>query len=238
MPRTDPPENIDWSSHFQALALTSIEPQLQLFYQQGCIASDTPLAEVPFVAVDFETTGLDAEHDEIISIGLVPFDLSRIRIREARHWLLKPRQKLASESVVIHGITHSDINDAPDLEEVLGSVLEAIAGRIPVVHYRYIERPFLDAALKRRVNEGIQFPVVDTMELEARMHRQGFARKLSRFLGRKPVSIRLSDSRVRYSLPRYSQHHALTDAIATAELLQAQIRYHYSEDSPISELWC
>ncbi len=32
-------------------------------------------------------------------------------------------------------------------------------------------------------------------------------------------------------------HHALTDALATAELLQAQIAYHFDPDTPISEVW-
>lgn len=227
----------DWPELFQEQALSCHDERLRLFYEQGCPGAETALGDVPFVALDFETTGLDAEKDEIISIGLVPFDLHRIRLSEARHWLLKPKSDLRDESVVIHGITHSELDDAPDLNRVLGSLLEAIAGRIVVVHYRYIEREFLDAALKRRLGEGIQFPMVDTMELEAMQHRRGFKFVINRLFGNKQQSIRLQDSRNRYSLPHYGQHHALTDAIATAELLQAQIRHRYSEISQLNEIW-
>ena len=48
--------------------------------------------------------------------------------------------------------------------------------------------------------------------------------------------MRLADSRIRYSLPAYQNHNALNDATATAELLQAQIAYHYRPDTPLSEL--
>ena len=228
---------VNWPELFQEQALTTQDERLRAFYEHGTVAGNTPLSDVPFVALDFETTGLDADSDEIISIGLVPFDLNRIRLREARHWLLKPRSAMKDESIVIHGITHTELNDAPDLNRVLGQVLEAIAGRIVVVHYRYIEREFLNAALKKRINEGIGFPVVDTMQLEAMLYRQGVANTLKRLIGKKQESIRLGDSRSRYNLPHYGQHHALTDAISTAELLQAQIRHRYSEITPLSDIW-
>ena len=227
----------NWSELFQEQALSVQDERLRAFYEQGTVAGDTHLSDVPFVALDFETTGLNAGSDEIISIGLVPFDLNRIRLRDARHWLLKPRRAMKDESIVIHGITHSELSDAPDLNRILEQVLEAIAGRIVVVHYRYIEREFLDAALKRRISEGIRFPMVDTMELEAMLYRRGIGQLMKRLVGCRPESIRLGDSRSRYNLPHYGQHHALTDAIATAELLQAQILHRYSRITPLKEIW-
>lgn len=226
----------DWALLYSEQALICSDERLRLFYEQGCVKPDTPLTEVPFVALDFETTGLNHNKDEIISIGLVPFDLSRIRLRQARHWLLKPRAALTEESVIIHGITHSELDYAPDLTRILGQLLEAIAGRIVVVHYRYIEREFLNTAIKRRLGEGIYFPVVDTMELEANRYRKGLKAYIQRLFN-KSNSIRLGASRARYNLPHYTQHHALTDAIATAELLQAQIAYQYNEQDKISDIW-
>ena len=34
-------------------------------------ALDTPFAELPILAVDFETTGLDAKLDKLLSVGFV-----------------------------------------------------------------------------------------------------------------------------------------------------------------------
>lgn len=227
----------DWPGCFQRLAANARDPRLRQFYRAGVVAADTPLSEVPFVAVDFETTGLDPEIHGIVSIGLVPFDIRRIHCRRARHWIVKPRKPLGKESVVIHGITHTDVRQAPDLLRILEPLLAALAGRILVVHHRGIERAFFDAALRARLGEGIRFPVVDTMDLEARLHRGQAAGFWARLLGRKPVSIRLADSRSRYHLPYYQPHHALTDALATAELLQAQIAHHYTPDTRIGDIW-
>ncbi|MBY4678241.1 3'-5' exonuclease [Marinobacterium arenosum] len=226
-----------WPERFRQLAGAVEDSRLRAFYQGGVVSADTPLGEVPFVALDLETTGLNPRKHDIVSVGLVPFDLQRIRCRDARHWILKPRRPLAKESVVIHGITHSEVRQAPDLLGVLEPLLESLAGRIVVVHYRHIERGFLDAVLKRRMGEGIEFPVVDTMELEARLHRVRPLGIWARLMGKKPVSIRLADSRTRYGLPYYQAHHALTDALATAELLQAQIAHRFSPDTPIEALW-
>ena len=160
--------------------------------------------------------------------------------KDARYWVVRPRAELHPESVTIHAITHAQIEAAPDFGAILGELLAALAGRVVVVHCREIERRFLDVALKARLGEGIEFPVIDTMELEARMHRAPPPGFFARLFARKPapVSIRLADSRERYKLPRYRAHHALTDALATAELLQAQVAHRFAPEMPLRELWC
>lgn len=228
-----------WQEHYQLLAEKAHDPRLAKFYQAPMVSADTPLEQVPLLALDVETTGLDAQNHCIVSLGLIPFNLQRIQCSKARYWVVKPKSELSSESITFHHITHSDIRYAPRVEQVLGELLEAMSGCVMVVHYRNIERSFLDHALQQAVGESLHFPVIDTMELEARLH--GSQRKPSwwdRLRGRQPTSIRLADSRLRYNLPHYQAHHALTDALATAELLQAQIATHYSPKTPIGDLWC
>ena len=230
---------LDWPARFAALAEAAQEPRLRAFYAAGAVAGDTPLAEVPMVAIDVETTGLDPARDEIVSIGLLPMTLERIASSASRYWVVRPHAELRPESVTIHAITHAQIEAAPDFGAIVGELLAALAGRVVVVHCREIERRFLDVALKARLGEGIEFPVIDTMELEARLHRRPPPGLLARLFGRKPapISIRLADSRARYRLPRYRAHHALTDALATAELLQAQVAHRFAPDTPLRELW-
>ncbi len=227
----------DWSERFRDLAESVRYPALRAYYAAGVVAPETPLAEVPLVAMDFETTSLDPRKGGIVSIGLVPMTIQRIRCAQARHWVLKPRATLSSESVVVHGITHSEIESAPDLMRILDDLLAQLQGKVVVVHHRGIERAFLNAALKVRIREGIEFPVIDTMELEARLHRRKPPGFWARLLGRKPVSIRLAQSRERYHLPYYRPHHALTDALACGELLLAQVADRFGPDTPVSELW-
>ncbi|MFC3022858.1 3'-5' exonuclease [Vibrio zhugei] len=229
--------SIDWPYKFRSkLKLAKYEP-LRQFYAATLPEKGTPLREVEFLAMDFETTGLNTDKDEIITIGIVPFSFDRVYLNRARHWTVRPRQKLQDNSVVIHGITHNDIMDAPDLTEIISDVLESMQGKIMVVHFRKIERIMLDKALKRRIKEGIEFPVIDTMEIETRIQRQTSGSFWNRLLGRRPASVRLGQSRLRYNLPPYTAHHALTDAIATAELFQAQMAHHFTPDDPIQNFW-
>ncbi len=227
----------NWSNHYADMQIKAEDNRLKDFYLKGTLAPDTPLSQVEFVALDFETTGLDPEKDDIVSIGLVPFNLNRIYLRQARHWYVSPDRPLEEESVVIHGITHSDIIDAPDLKKILDEVLEALAGKIVVVHYRNIERAFFDIALKKRIGEGILFPVVDTLDLEQYILKKKSNPFMNWLKGESSVSIRLGSSRSRYGLPTYSPHHALTDSIATAELFQAQVAYFFAPDTAVSKIW-
>lgn len=238
-PQRPQPEitDIPWPQRLASMAEQARDPRLKAYYQAGGPAADTPLKDVEMVAVDFETTGLDPNQHSIVSIGLVPFTINRVQCHGARHWVVKPKLPLEQESVTIHGITHAEVSEAPDLGEILDDLLQALAGRIMVVHYREIERPFLNVALKYRLDEGITFPVIDTMAIEAHLHPNRTPTWWQKLRGEKPMSIRLADSRTRYHLPHYPPHHALTDALATAELLQAQVQYHFSPDTPIKDLW-
>ncbi|NWO55786.1 3'-5' exonuclease [Chromohalobacter israelensis] len=226
-----------WADYFTARREQTRVPALERYFAAGAPAPDTPLGEVQMMAMDMETTGLDEQRHAIVSIGLVPFDLRRIRMAQRRYWIVRPPRPLSERSITFHHITHTEIEQAPDLDEILDELLEAMAGHVMVVHYRHIERTFLNAAVKARRGEGIHFPVIDTMSLEARLHRQPLWARFRRWMGRPPASIRLPDSRTRYGLPPYQAHHALIDALATAELLQAQIAHHYRPDTPLSEVW-
>ncbi|WP_105168104.1 3'-5' exonuclease [Pseudoalteromonas sp. T1lg23B] len=227
---------ISWQSRFQRLADISKDPRLSNFYRQGVPDPFGTLEECELVALDFETTGLDPNKDDIVSVGIVPFDLRRIRCAQAKHWLVKPCSPLAEESVILHRITHSQIEQAPDLNEVLEDILAALQGKIIVVHYQFIEKNFFYAALMARLGEGIEFPVIDTMNIEKaaiNKHRSWLDRLTS-----KPIpSLRLADCRKRYGLPYYQPHHALSDALATAELLQAQSQYCLAPTKMIKDLW-
>lgn len=235
---TSVPSPLGWQDYYSEQSRDCRDLRLKTFFEAGVVDPETPLNEVPFVALDFETTGLNPQEHGIVSVGMVPFTLARIRCRKASHFIVKPHQTLLSESVTIHGITHSDVQSAPDLNDVLHDFLPKLAKQVVVVHYRQIERDFLNLALLARIQEQLFFPVVDTMMLEEQILRKQRS-VMSSLLGRRSsLSLRLPDIRERYGLPRYHLHHAMTDALATAELLQAQVAYHFDEKTPISKIWC
>ncbi|BCN24276.1 3'-5' exonuclease [Vibrio alfacsensis] len=227
----------EWAKLFQQLAAQAKDERLKRYYSTPITDGDTPLKDVSFVSIDFETTGLNAEEDAILTIGLVPFTIDRVQCLGSRHWIVNPNRELNEESVVIHGITDSEVRNAPQLEEILDSILEAMSGKVVLVHYKNIERQFFNNALLNTIGEGIQFPVVDTLDIEYAIQRRQCEGWINRLKGKKPGSVRLGHARERYGLPAYQPHHALTDALATAELFQAQLQYHFDREMPLSKVW-
>jgi len=228
----------NWQHYYQQQAMSSSHPLLRQFYAKGMVQSDSPISEVPLLALDIETTGLDPNTNGIVSIGLTPMTSNYIASSKAKQWLVKPRFALNARSVTLHGITHTTIANAPDLTDILPEFLAALAGNVVVVHHAGIERPFLHAALSARFGEGIYFPIIDTMALEARLQRQKPLSWWQKLRRQPATSIRLADSRLRYGLPPYRPHHAVTDALACAELLQAQLAHHFSPNTAVNTLWC
>ncbi len=68
-----------------ARAKEASDPRLARYYAAGTPGPETPIGDVPLVALDLETTGLDASRHGIVSLGLIPFTLERIRLSEARY---------------------------------------------------------------------------------------------------------------------------------------------------------
>lgn len=228
--------SINWQDFVSRQHGSAKSEALKAFYASQQFGADLTLADAKFVALDFETTGLDSEQDEIVSIGLVPFDLNRIYLKQAREWFVRPKGNLNHDSVVIHGITDEQVSNAPAIEELFNDLLVAISGKIVVVHYRFIEREFLYEAYLKHSSETLMFPVIDTMSIEARLHRSKFLQRLKQFIKGRGESVRLPDCRERYGLPRYKMHSAQVDALATAELLQAQVRHYFDPQTPIFDL--
>lgn len=169
---------------------------------------------VGYLAVDFETTGLNPKRDAILSIGYVRVDGTTIGLHDAQHCLIRPDRALPESSVVIHQISDDRAARGVPLADALPKLLAALAGRVMIAHFAKIEREFLDAACRQLYGFPFMVPTVDTLMLEhdhLERHQIPYAQG----------DLRLARVRERYNLPRYNAHSALTDALAGAELFLA-----------------
>lgn len=237
----------DWRLHYEMLSRSVKKADLLDFYQSPPPPGNTRIGDVGLLALDLETTGMNPNDHAIVSIGYVPFTVQGIRLDQAGHLLVKPEMPLSAESAVIHGITHTELSNAPGFPVQFKSLLEAMTNKIVVVHYHPMERFFLAHTVDRFFADPFEFPLIDTMKLEADLTAtnkkpsvyQRWLQKLvgNRFNPANPVSLRLDACRNRYGLPRYAPHHALTDAVATAELFMAQVQQHFRFNTPVSRFW-
>ena len=186
---------------------------------------ETPLPDpgldihaVPVLSLDFEASGLDPEKDRLVSAGYVVMHNGVIDLSTATHVLIRSDRSLNEESVVIHGITDDDVSDGDEMEEVIGDILENLAGKILLAHNAQVEIAYLRKACRQLYGVEPDFPAIDTM----RIARQWFQRRNKEIM---QGDLRLFNLRKRYHLPPYQAHNALSDAISTAELFQAQIEH-------------
>jgi len=169
-----------------------------------------------YVALDLETTGLDAREDEIISMGWVCLGTGSIDLSTSQHRLVLPSGDIPEHSAIIHKITDDQAAQGEPLAAALSLLLSALAGTVLIAHHARVEFTFLDAACQRIFGGRFLIPVVDTQALAIQQFERG-----NRAYGGK--DLRLAALRERYNLPRYPAHNALSDALAAAELFIAQM---------------
>ena len=176
------------------------------------IARWTPWREAALVAVDVETTGLDPQTDRVISFAAVPIDGGRVAPGASVYGLVRPGRDLPATSIEIHGIRPQDLAGALAPEAAFETLADAVRGREVVAHAAWIERAFLGGPLRRH---GIRLPrtLLDTSALwrlltVEREHQD-------------PGVWQLGAIAEALGLPVHEPHHALGDALTTAQVFLA-----------------
>lgn len=176
----------------------------------------TPFDQIPILAVDFETTGLDAVQDKLLSVGCVDLCHNQIKLGSSYHQIINTKGRLKADNVTIHQITDDQKDQGQPLAEVIEQLLKRLAGKVMLVHFARIERQFLRQACLELYGMAPPLPIIDTLVVAKK-------RLDKRDVAYDPSQLRLSALRATYQLPDHYAHNALNDAIATAELLLAQV---------------
>ncbi|MFY1671502.1 exonuclease domain-containing protein [Plantactinospora sp. WMMB334] len=171
----------------------------------------TPWREAEFCVLDLETTGLDLGRDEIVSYGAVLVRHARIPCAEVTYRQLRPSRPSSAAALAVHGLRAADLADAPVLAELLDELVGLLSHRVPVAHAAWVERAFLDRALRPYGRRPGRI-MLDTAAL-LRATRLATADS-----GREPELEAAAEG---LGLPVHTPHHALGDAFTTAELLLA-----------------
>ncbi|MBN1320881.1 MAG: GIY-YIG nuclease family protein [Thermoleophilia bacterium] len=125
--------------------------------------ADPDLAEVPFVALDLETTGARAGSNKITEIGAVRIE----GFQEVRHFgtLVNPMRPIPPMITRITGITQSMVVGAPRIEEVMPSLMEFLEGAVVVAHNAPFDVGFLNYELQRLKGRRLGDGAIDTLPL-------------------------------------------------------------------------
>ena len=150
--------------------------------------------------IDCETTGLNAARsDRVIELAVVVIDKSGTVAREFVS-LVNPGRDVGKTS--LHGISASDVAEAPPFQDIIGHVTEVLDGTIAIAaHNIGFDQRFLRREFERAGTEAPDGPTFCTMRLSG----GGTLECCCRDMG--------------LEFDRQSAHSALEDARAAARLL-------------------
>lgn len=176
----------------------------------------TPLADVRFVVVDTELTGLDEKHDCIVSIGAVRMTGGAIDIGDTFYQLVNPEKQLSACSVVIHEITPSEVAAKPPIGTVLADFLEFAGDDVLTGHFISLDLAFLNREMKKILGHKVLNPVLDTYSIY-----EWLAKRLKGHdCFTTTPGYRLYDIVKCFGIPVSGAHNAMMDAYTTALLFQ------------------
>ena len=157
-----------------------------------------------YVALDLETTGLDADRDAIIEVGAVKFHDDEVL--DTFSTFVNPGRPIPLQITELTGIRDGDVVGAPGLHDVL-SRLARFVGQQPIVGHSVN----FDLSFLRRHSQSFENELLDTFELASVLlpHAERYSLgALAKMLG-----IELEQA-----------HRALDDAQATHRLFRILLR--------------
>ncbi|MBI3913716.1 MAG: 3'-5' exoribonuclease [Chloroflexi bacterium] len=154
-----------------------------------------------YIALDLETTGLQADRDAIIEIGAVKFRGDEI----LGEWssLVNPQRTLSNKISRLTNITQDDVEDAPSLYSVLPA-FKRFVGEQPLVGHNIQ----FDIAFLQRTGFNALAPMLDTFEL---------ACILMPYASRYALGKLMEELGIEFP----TRHRALDDARAASQLFNA-----------------
>jgi DNA polymerase-3 subunit epsilon len=178
------------------------------------------------LALDLEMTGLDATTDRVIAAGSIPIRGGEILWGERWYALVRHEGPVTShpQALAAHQLLPAETQAGEvTARDVLRAVVERLSdGSALLLHGAAIDLRFLRSEAERAGIAWSDPPVVDTLDYLKRIERA--SRHAPELEGIGPST--LEQARRRLDLPVYPAHHALVDALATAELyLALRARY-------------
>ncbi|WP_295884711.1 PolC-type DNA polymerase III [uncultured Thiohalocapsa sp.] len=173
-------------------------------------------ADVRFVVLDCETTGLDPRRDRIVSIGAVGVTGGEIDLGDTFEALLRVLHNTAA--TLIHGITRDETRLGIGEEEALAGLLAYLRDGVIVGHHIGHDLAMIDAALERHQAPGLLNRRLDTGRLALLLEADGA------FADQPLQDLSLDSLCKHFDIVPYDRHTAPGDAFLTAQILLRLLR--------------
>ncbi|MCX8129868.1 MAG: 3'-5' exonuclease [Clostridia bacterium] len=156
-----------------------------------------------FIVIDFETTGLSAEANEIIEVSALKY-IDR-KFVGSYITLVKPKTRIPGYITQINGITNEMVKDSPCIEDVMPKLIDFIGDLLIVAHNANFDMKFLKYHAEK-CGYKVSNPSLDTLILS----RKAFPSLTNHKLATVAQHVGIKDG---------GWHRAEFDTRATAEIL-------------------
>ncbi len=154
-----------------------------------------------YVVLDFETTGLNSQTDEIIEIGALKVENDKIE--DTFDLLIKCVKEVPEEITELTGITNEHLNnEGTDLKSAIELLRDFVSDSTIVCHNAPFEQGFLTTACKKLDVDLFNNRIIDT-------------KTMARVLLRGMISYKLKTIAEYFLIPVEQEHRALPDCETT-----------------------
>ncbi|MBY8947526.1 MULTISPECIES: PolC-type DNA polymerase III [unclassified Pseudomonas] len=167
-----------------------------------------PLRSQRWVVVDLETSGLNLNRDQVLSIGAVVIEDGAVDFSQLFERTLHRAETKLSPSVLIHGIGPSAIAAGSDPVEALLDFMEFVGDSPLLAFHAPFDQHMLGRALKDSLGYRLAHPFLDVADIAPLLCPEAPIREAG-----------LDDWINHFNLHVGERHHASADALATAELM-------------------
>src|SRR5690554_4894217 len=196
-----------WFTRRHTASLTETQLRRRDALKEPLRLGDQPLSEQRFVVVDVETTGLNLNRDQVLSIGAVVIDKGGIPLGQQFERTLMRDYEKPGPSVLIHGIAPSEIAAGDDPQEVLLDFMEFVGDSPLLAFHARFDQQMLTRAFKDSLGYKFRHPFLDLAEMAPMLCPQ---------LGKAQTG--LDEWLTLFDLQVQQRHNACADALASAEL--------------------
>ena len=158
-----------------------------------------------YVAIDFETTGLDPNEDEIIEFAAVRVEGGNVV--DTFTSLCNPRRQISEKITKITGITNEMLADAPDVASVLKEFLSFVGDSVVVGHNVSFDVNFVYDSCLRHEMDPFKNDHIDTCRISRKCTEGAKNHKLETLVKH-------------YGIVNDNAHRALSDALSTQKLYE------------------
>lgn len=161
-----------------------------------------------YVCFDLETTSLDPNTAEILSIGAVIIRDHRVLASQKLYIEVKSEGRFCEEAIKVHRIRKTDAQKGQSVEEALDHLLEFIGTRPVVGYYLEFDMAVVNRYLKKMIGTTLPHRQI---EVSAEYYDWKTRGSIDHF-----VDLRFEEIRKNLDLPALPAHNSFNDALMAA----------------------